>query len=105
MARVAGLDKMSHADLLALRAEVDRLIADRQSAEKNVLRQRLVELAKAQGFTLEDVLGKSRKRGAVPIKYRDPKNPQNTWTGRGRTPRWLTAAMKGGRAKKEDFLI
>lgn len=96
---------MSHADLLELRAEVDRLIADRQSVEKTVLRQRLVELAKAQGFTLEDVLGKSRKRGAVPIKYRDPKNPQNTWTGRGRTPRWLTAAMKGGRAKKEDFLI
>ena len=66
---------------------------------------RLADLAKAQGFTLEDLVGKSRKRGAVPIKYRDPKNPQNTWTGRGRTPRWLTAAMKGGRAKKEDFLI
>jgi DNA-binding protein H-NS len=39
------------------------------------------------------------------VKYRDPKNPENTWTGRGRPPRWLAAAMKGGKAKKEDFLI
>jgi DNA-binding protein H-NS len=41
----------------------------------------------------------------VTIKYRDPNDPANTWTGRGRTPRWMVAAMKGGKAKKEDFLI
>ena len=39
------------------------------------------------------------------VKYRDPKNAGNTWTGRGRMPRWLTAATKGGKAKKEDFLL
>ena len=27
------------------------------------------------------------------------------WTGRGRMPRWLAAATKGGKAGKEDFLI
>jgi DNA-binding protein H-NS len=41
----------------------------------------------------------------VATKYRDPGNPQNVWTGRGRMPRWMVAAMKGGKAKKEDFLI
>jgi DNA-binding protein H-NS len=45
------------------------------------------------------------KRGKVAIKYRDPSNAANTWTGRGRMPRWMTAATKGGKAKKEDFLI
>ncbi len=29
----------------------------------------------------------------------------NTWTGRGRMPRWMMAATKGGKSKKEDFLI
>ncbi|MDX2204870.1 MAG: H-NS histone family protein [Hyphomicrobiaceae bacterium] len=96
---------MSHAELVELRAEIDRLIADKQASEKVVLRQQLAELARAKGFSLEDVVGKSRKRGAVPIKYRDPKNPENTWTGRGRTPRWMVAATKGGRAKKDDFLV
>ena len=35
--------------------------------------------------------------------YRD--NAGNTWTGRGRMPRWMVAATKDGKAKKEDFLI
>ena len=48
--------------------------------------------------------GKGRK-GTVAVKYRDPKNPENTWTGRGRMPRWMVAATKGGKARKEDFLI
>jgi DNA-binding protein H-NS len=37
-------------------------------------------------------------------KYRDPHNSENTWTGRGRMSRWMIAATKGGKAKKEDFL-
>ena len=45
------------------------------------------------------------KRGKVAIKYRDSSNSANTWTGRGRMPRWMVAATKGGKAKKEDFLI
>lgn len=33
-------------------------------------------------------------RKAVPVKYRDPGNPDNTWTGRGRQPRWITQSGK-----------
>lgn len=106
MARMSGLEKMSHSDLVELRDEVDRLLAEKQAAERNALKQKLAEIAKAQGFSLEEVIGKTRKgKGSVPIKYRDPKNPENVWTGRGRTPRWMVAATKGGRVKKEDFLI
>lgn len=106
MARSSGLEKMSHSELANLRAEVERLIAEKQAAERMALKHQLAEMAKAQGFSLDEVMGKARKgKGTVPIKYRDPKNPENTWTGRGRTPRWLVAATKGGRVKKEDFLI
>jgi DNA-binding protein H-NS len=31
--------------------------------------------------------------------------PEGRWSGRGRMPRWMVAATKGGKAKKEDFLI
>ena len=106
MARHNGLDKMSHAELLELRGEIDRLIAEKQVAERGALKQRLADLAKAQGFSLEEIVGKTRKpRGAVPVKYRDPKNLDNTWTGRGRMPRWLVAATKVRGVKKDDFLI
>ncbi len=67
------------------------------------MRQRLVGLAKERGF---DIMTCSAKAARAPaVKYRDPESPENTWTGRGRTPRWMVAATKGGKARKEDFLI
>ena len=42
--------------------------------------------------------------GRVAPKYRNPANPAETWAGRGLRPRWLTAAIKGGK-KLEDFAI
>lgn len=48
----------------------------------------------------------SRQTGAkktVPPKYRDPSSGQ-TWSGRGRTPRWLTAAEARGQ-HRDTFLI
>lgn len=106
MARSSNLEKMSHKQLLELRAEVETLMLVKQTEEKAALKQQLADLAKAQGFELEEVLGKGRKgKGSVPIKYRDPENPANTWTGRGRMPRWMAAATKKRGVKKEDFLI
>ena len=51
MARMSGLEKMSHSDLVELRDEVDRLLAEKQAAERNALKQKLAEIAKAQGFS------------------------------------------------------
>lgn len=41
------------------------------------------------------------KAGKVAIKYRDG---ENTWTGRGNKPRWLTARLAAGE-KIEDFVV
>ncbi|RBK87351.1 DNA-binding protein, partial [Xanthomonas oryzae pv. oryzae] len=45
-----------------------------------------------------------RKLGKVPPKYRNPANAQETWTGRGKQPRWLAELTAAGK-KVEDFLI
>ena len=37
-------------------------------------------------------------------KYRNPKNPAETWSGRGKQPRWLKAQLRSGK-KANDFLI
>lgn len=105
MARLPNLDKLSYADLVALREEIDAMLVQKQAEEKAALKQKLSDLAKEQGFELDEIVGKSRKRGAVAIKYRDPENPANTWTGRGRMPRWMADATKKRGVKKEDFLI
>lgn len=104
MAKLNGLDKMSYAELQAAELQIARLKVEKQNVERAEVRQKIVDLAKQHGFEVSELFGKGRKGGVAP-KYRDPNNPANTWSGRGRMPKWMAAATKGGKAKKEDFLI
>jgi DNA-binding protein H-NS len=106
MARAGNsLDTMSFAELAHMQARIERLKIEKQNEERSKLRDRIIAMVKEEGFELHDLFGKGRKgKGSVAVKYRDPQNPENTWTGRGRMPRWMVAATKGGKAKKEDFL-
>jgi DNA-binding protein H-NS len=52
---------------------------------------------------LDNSNGKSNKKSVAP-KYADPTNPENTWTGRGRKPKWLVTALESGRTA-EDFAL
>jgi DNA-binding protein H-NS len=100
-----GIEDMSFSELAQMEVRIARLKIEKQNAERSELRERIVAMAKEHGFEISELFGKGRKgKGTVAVKYRDPKNPENTWTGRGRMPRWLAAATKGGKAKREDFL-
>lgn len=86
------------------------------------VRKKLTQQAKNEGYTVDELFGtgaaasvaraprgtavkKTRKSlGKVAPKYRDPSNPDNTWTGRGRQPLWLTALTDNGR-NRDEFLI
>jgi DNA-binding protein H-NS len=105
MARISGLEKMSYAELTELESRISQLKLEKQNAERAQLREKMSEMAKQAGFDMNEIFGKGKGKGSVAPKYRDPKTPENTWTGRGRMPRWLVAATKGSKAKKEDFLI
>jgi DNA-binding protein H-NS len=105
MARTSNLDGMSFAELSRMQVRIERLKVEKQNAERAELRERILAMVKEHGFDISDIFGKARKgKGSVAVKYRDPQNAENTWTGRGRMPRWMAAATKGGKAKKEDFL-
>ena len=105
MART-DLDKMSYAQLSSMEQRIERLKTEKRDAEREALRKKLTDLAKQNGFDIRELFGLRRRgKGIVAPRYRDPNNPANTWTGRGRVPRWMAAAMKGGKAKREDFSI
>ncbi len=62
---------------------------------------------RAEGLALEDVLGGrggKKTRGTVAPKYRNPADPGQQWSGRGRQPVWFAAAIKAGK-KEKDLLI
>jgi DNA-binding protein H-NS len=97
---------MSYVELSEMEARIARLKAEKQSAERDALRKRLTDMAREHGFDINELFGRGRRgKGSVAAKYRDPNNPANTWTGRGRMPRWMAAATKTGKASKEDYLI
>ena len=56
------------------------------------------------GTTRKAPAAGKRKTAKVAPKYRNPDNPKETWTGRGKQPRWLAAYTAKGRDLGE-FLI
>ena len=69
------------------------------------LREKVHALIKAEGYTFEDVFGatrgKRRGTGSVAPKYRNPADPEQTWSGRGKRPRWFSDALKAGKKEKD----
>ena len=59
--------------------------------------------AKSARSKRKKAVERTQSRRPVAPKYRHPESG-DTWTGRGRAPRWLTAAEKDG-ASREQFLI
>jgi DNA-binding protein H-NS len=107
MARTTDIDKMSYTELKEMETRIARLIVQKRDAERAELKEKVAAIARESGFDLRELMGGGRGRKGImaPVKYRDPGNPENTWTGRGRMPRWMAAATKGGKVKKEDFLV
>ncbi|MBY6059723.1 H-NS family nucleoid-associated regulatory protein [Leisingera daeponensis] len=93
------LKAMSSTELRQLETDVQAAI---QVREKEDLKAafRAAETAVAEfGFTLEEVWSKigNRPKPKSPPKYRNPENPSQTWTGRGRKPQWIVEAIRNGR--------
>jgi len=52
-------------------------------------------LARDLGYSLAELVGTETKSSRAPAaaKYRHPKNPALTWSGRGRKPQWFVEAL------------
>ena len=101
------LEKLSLEELKKLQNEVAVAIFNFEKQRKAETLIELKALAHAKGFSLKELLddsnGKSTKKPVAP-KYADPSNPENTWTGRGRKPKWLVAALESGQSVEEFAL-
>jgi len=99
------LDRMSYKDLSELELKVKKAKAAAQDRSRTEIRQKLESIAAAAGFKITDLFGGRGGKGrTVAAKYANPDDASETWTGRGRKPRWLAAKLKDG-DKIEKFLI
>jgi DNA-binding protein H-NS len=112
MTKKMNLDSMSVDEMWQLHEEISRVLSARLTSEKRELEKRLEQLRRDRRVpSLKSSNGMKnlahasrRKYPRVYPKYRNPQVPSETWSGRGKTPRWLVAALKTGH-KLEDFAI
>ncbi len=104
MAKIDGLETFSYKELLDLQERVRVALVDRKAAQAREVKEKLQALASKSGFSLSELFGGQRGGRTLAVKYRNPKDASQTWTGRGRRPAWLVAAVKKG-AKLESFLV
>jgi DNA-binding protein H-NS len=100
------ISNLSVAELAALKGSIESIIDGRRESELLSLRETFEDMAGKAGFTLEEVMqaASSKKRSAIPPKYRNPDNHGDTWSGRGRKPLWVVALLESG-GSLEDCLI
>lgn len=116
---VATIDfeTMTRAELIELRGQLDKAISTAGERDRQKALKAAEDLAREHGFTLAElVAGGGKGRGAgrrgsrsaassssapSDAKYRNPENPDQTWSGRGRRPAWYNDAMAAGRLAED----
>lgn len=97
-------------ELKGLQFDVEKEIKSRQQDELKKAREQILAIAQDVGLPVEELLsarsGKSSKSGGKGRKggqsnasgqYRNPGDNAQTWTGRGRKPKWVIDALSNGK--------
>jgi len=111
------LNKMSVAELRRLQSKVDAELKRRDDTAKKEALKAMKKIAAEHGVALSEVLAEAKPEGTkpkrtarkaspvkgkrVPVKYRNPADPTQGWTGRGRKPRWVEAWLADGKPLDE----
>ena len=111
LADASGLRSMSVDQLWNLHQRVETILAEKMMNELKELGKRFDQLNTKVTSSQRESRESSKPRAAnrrhyppVLPKYRNPMPPFETWAGRGKQPRWLTAQLRLGN-RIEDFRI
>lgn len=89
-------------ELLAFQANLNKAVELRREKEKQEIYKKITELASESGFSLSELMNqKPAKKAPAPIKYRNPDNKNESWTGIGKKPKWLVDLLSTGKKLEE----
>ena len=113
MTKKLNLNAMSLDEMWQLHEEISRVLSVKLTSEKRELEKRLEQLRREKETPPQSEPTDGRLKGSpqerrkyprVFPKYRNPNEPSETWSGRGKQPRWLAAALNTGHTI-EEFTI
>lgn len=102
----ATLESMELDELRQVQKRVEGMISDYQERKRREAIAAAEQVAKEHGFKLADLVGGGKPdkgskaataKYSAPAKYANPDDPQQTWSGLGRRPSWVRAALDAGR--------
>lgn len=85
-----NLQDMTDEQLKEQRQQIDAELQKRLAKQKSDAKRQIVELAKNHNINLGELAGKEKV-------YKNPENPWETWSGKGRKPKWVTDALAAGK--------
>lgn len=98
------LSEFSVAELRKLSQRVEKELERRQTKERREVAVRIRELASSVGMSVEEIVGTDKEAKTKSLgqpKYRNPDNPKQTWTGKGKRPAWYKKAIEEGKTPEE----
>ncbi|NHZ38568.1 H-NS histone family protein [Massilia aquatica] len=97
-----NLSKLSLRDLRTLETQVQEALKTRHFLAISKAREQILHIAQSAGLSVEDILNTKVpnrvKAASVAVKYRNPENSTEAWTGRGRQPLWVRAWLEAGKS-------
>lgn len=93
------LTNFSVSDLRVLRENIKQQLKKREQQELAEAREKILEIAQSVGVSVKELIGSGIrvKTGTVAVKYRNPNNASQQWTGRGRQPKWVKEWIESGK--------
>ena len=105
----ANYAAMTFEELAALKKVLDAAYVLKKTEAQAAFFERIAREAQEMGFDLpKGTPGKAPRKAKggsqAPVRYRDPSNPENTWSGRGKPAKWLKELIDQGK-DKEDYRV
>lgn len=74
-------------------------LRQRERKDLHQARDQIMAIAEQAGIALKQLISDGLPRtGKVAVRYRNPDNASEQWTGRGRQPAWVRSWVESGKA-------
>lgn len=95
-----NLSTMTMVELRNLQDKIEQEIGSRERQDLSKAREQIMAIAQQAGIPLKQPIldGLHPRTGKVAVRYRNPDNAAEQWTGRGRQPLWVKNWVESGKS-------